>query len=87
MRKNDEVLWLLEKYFLEFYYEDNELCSLIIDWFDLAINIKAISFDIARYDDSLLYCGMAWDYEEERFKKLTAYNLELVKFHYILHIP
>ena len=83
MRKNDEVLWLLEKYFLQFYYEDNVLCSLIIDWFDLAINIKAISFDIARYDDSLLYCGMAWDYEEERFKKLTAYNLELVKFHYI----
>lgn len=83
LRKNCEVAWDIYNVILEFEYayEQGDI-ALAMSWLNLLINIEKVNFDIAKYDDGVLYCKCVWEYEEKRMAYLTELNLELIRFHY-----
>lgn len=83
LRKNCESAWDLYNFIieLEYVYEQGHITSAM-SWLKLLINLEDIQFDIAKYDDGVLYCKCVWEYEKTQMKHLKVVNLELIRFHY-----
>ena len=83
LRKNCESAWDLYNFIieLEYVYEQGHSTSAM-SWLKLLINLEDIQFDIAKYDDGVLYCKCVWEYEKTQMKHLKVVNLELIRFHY-----
>ncbi len=80
--QNDKIAWMLSCYLLEMDYVQSGDCEMVYDWLNLCTNLKSVSFDIAKYDESVLYCGSVWDYVEKQSEIWEEYNFKLIQFNY-----
>jgi hypothetical protein len=53
------------------------------DWLRIAASIDRVTMDITRFDESVLYCGAAWEYESKRNELLTRLVTKLSVFNFI----
>ena len=82
---NDRLAWLILEYFLacDYFHGDKVNIGNAIDWLKLSSSVDSINIDTAKHDDSVLYCGIVWDYEEARSKLMSSLSTELVRFHFV----
>lgn len=82
---NDRLAWLILEYFLacDYFHGDEVNIGNAIDWLKLSSGVESINIDTAKHDDSVLYCGIVWDYEEARSKLMSSLTTELVRFHFV----
>ena len=81
---NEKFAWDITQYMLEMgYYDQNDSnYDLALEWLGLCSNLEKVIVAPDRFDEGVLYCGMAWDFVERRSKILGEINLELIRFLY-----
>lgn len=53
-----------------------------IEWLNISSDLESVIITPNKFDDSLLYCGSAWDYEKSWCNLQSELNTELVRFHF-----
>jgi len=53
------------------------------DWLNTAAGIRKVEIDTSRFDETVLWCGPAWDYESKRSKLLTQVGTQLTVFNFV----
>lgn len=79
---NDKFSWEIMNYLLEMDYVYDKAYEGVYDWLNLCTNIKTVDFYTGKYDESLLYCGRAWDYVSDQTDIWKVLNVKLVQFNY-----
>lgn len=81
---NDYLSWKIAEYLgvCVHYYENGKGLHNVVDWLMLCANLESVNIEPSKYDEGLLYCGSAWDYEQSKSDVLSKINKELVRFHF-----
>lgn len=57
--------------------------SLAIDWLQIASGVRQVEMFTAEFDDSIMMCGAAFDYESKRSKPLSELTTRLTIFNFV----
>lgn len=53
------------------------------DWLLIAAGVEKVEINTSRFDESVMYCGGAWEYEAKRSELLTQMGTRLTSFNFI----
>jgi hypothetical protein len=60
--------------------EQLESCLQAANWLNIAAGILSVSLDTSRYDESIMYCGRAAEYEDKNTELMKDWIAQLVIF-------
>lgn len=53
------------------------------DWLNTAAGVQRVEIDTSRFDETVMWCGPAWDYESKRSELLTQVGTQLTIFNFV----
>jgi hypothetical protein len=53
------------------------------DWLNTAAGVQKVEIDTSRFDETVMWCGPAWDYESKRSELLTQVGTQLTVFNFV----
>ena len=82
--KNEWLAWKIAEYLIKNDYFDEYYGYIgnAIDWLNLCSSLNTVEIEPNKFDEGLLYCGAAWQYEVDRSKLHSLVTTELVRFHF-----
>lgn len=83
--ENDQYAFHIVEYMMRCHYEYifDENVGNAIDWLGLSSRIESVSIPPSKYDDGLMVCRSALDYELSRSKMLSSFTTELMQFQFV----
>lgn len=82
--QNEFLSWRIADYLISCGYFDN--CDgdfySAIEWLNLCSGLETVNIVPNKYDEGLLYCGSAWDYEVSKSNISSELSTKLVRFHF-----
>lgn len=84
LSKNEYLAWRIADYLVSCDYFDNYEGDFYsaIEWLNLCSGLETVNIVPNKYDEGLLYCGSAWDYEASKSNLSSKLSTELVRFHF-----
>jgi len=78
---NGLFAWRLIQYMIANGYISKEYTN-VLDWLKLCSGVEKVEVFTGKYDEGVLYCGIIYDFENNRSEMLSLLSTQLVQFHF-----
>lgn len=82
--QNEFLSWRIADYLISCGYFGNNEGDFYsaIEWLNLCSGLETVNIVPNKYDEGLLYCGSAWDYEVSKSNLSSERSKKLVRLHF-----